>query len=56
MLDDPEYIAQKDAILGSYTQVTGEAASHLYKLSTQVPKKRKEWMLNWLRSKYKLNI
>ena len=56
MLDDPDYLAQKGAILGSYTQVTGEAASHLYKLSTQVPKKQKEWMLNWLRSKYKLNI
>lgn len=56
MFNDPEYIAQKDAVLGSYTQVTGQAATKLYEQSTQIPKEQREWVLNWLRNKYKLNI
>jgi tripartite-type tricarboxylate transporter receptor subunit TctC len=56
MFQDPEYQAQKDAVLGSYKQVTGEAATRLYNLSTKIPDKRKEWMREWLRNKYKLNI
>lgn len=56
MFQDPEYLAQKDAVLGSYKQVTGDAATRLYKLSTQIADKRKEWMQQWLRNKYKLNI
>lgn len=56
MRDDPDYIEQKPAALGAYTQVTGEAAERLYNLGTNVPDEARRWIKKWLRSRYKLRI
>jgi len=56
MLSDPDYLQQKDKVFGSYNQVGGETAIHLYKLSTHVPEKQKQWVLKWLRTKYKVKL
>jgi len=56
MKKDPEYIAKKAKAIGDYDQVTGEKAKKLYKMGTSVSTQEKEWIKNWLRKKYDLNI
>lgn len=56
MKKDPEYIANKGKAIGEYEQVTGEKAKKLYEMATNVSAQEKEWIKNWLREKYNLNI
>jgi len=56
MKKDPEYIAKKGKAIGDYDQATGEKAKKLYKMGTSVSTQEKEWVKNWLRKKYDLNI
>lgn len=56
MQSDPEYIERKDAAIGSYEQVTGPKAERLYELGTHIPDGPRQWIRQWLREKYDLNI
>ena len=56
MKKDPKYIANKGKVIGEYEQVTGEKAKKLYEMATNVSTQEKEWIKNWLREKYNLNI
>jgi hypothetical protein len=53
---DPDYVAQKPNVLGAYDQVTGEAAQRLYRLASDIPDAPRQWIRDWLRRKYGLNI
>jgi tripartite-type tricarboxylate transporter receptor subunit TctC len=56
MKTDPAYQKSKIIALGYYEQVTGKAADKIFDLATNVDSKEKEYMKNWLREKYGLNI
>ena len=56
MKQDPEYIARKPAALGTYEQVTGEAAQRLYELATDVPQQARSWVRTWLRDEFQVKI
>ena len=56
MKSDPKYIQSKTKALGLYEQVVGDPASKIFTLATKVGTDEKEYMKNWLRKKYKLNI
>lgn len=55
MLADPEYIAKKNKVLGSYKQLTGTAAVRLYQQSIQ-PNSNQDWIRQWLLEKFNLKI
>ena len=56
MKNDPDYIKTKVKALGLYEQSTGKQALKIFELATNVDKAEKEFMKNWLREKYDLNI
>ena len=56
MFADPEYQKAKAEVLGSYQQASGEAAALFYRQGTHLPENQKNWIRNWLRRVYKLNI
>lgn len=56
MQRDPDYIARKPGVLGAYDQVTGDAAQRLYRLASNIPDGQRQWIRDWLRRKYGLNI
>lgn len=56
MQRDPDYIAKKPSALGAYDQVTGDTAERLYRLATDIPDGPKQWIKDWLRRKYGLNL
>ena len=49
---DPEYLAKKDKIIGTYAQVAGKAAEARFKAATAVPPTAKKWVRDWLIKKY----
>lgn len=56
MKDDPEYQSSKVKALGLYQQVTGKQAEKIFDLATNVDSEEKNYMKDWLRRKYGLNI
>ena len=56
MKNDPEYKANKFKALGDYDQFIGKQANKIFDLATNVDEAEKEFMKNWLREKYDLNI
>lgn len=56
MKNDPKYQVTKFKALGMYEQVIGPAAEKIFDLATNVGSAQKEYMKNWLREKYDLNI
>lgn len=56
MKKDPKYQKTKVKALGLYEQVTGAAASKIFDLATKVDDKEKQFMKQWLRDKFDLNI
>lgn len=56
MRSDPDYLARKDSAIGVYQQVTGQMAEKLYDIATRIPEAPKEWIREWLRDEYDLNI
>jgi tripartite-type tricarboxylate transporter receptor subunit TctC len=49
---DPEYLATKDAKIGTYAQVTGRAAGQRFAAATSVPAEAKTWVREWLTEKF----
>lgn len=56
MKRDEKYKDTKVKALGKYKQVTGIAADKIFKLATEVESAEREYMKDWLRVKYGLNI
>ena len=56
MKNDPEYQTNKFKALGHYPQLTGTGADRIFKLATQVSETETQFMKNWLRTKFQLNI
>ena len=56
MKEDPDYKENKFKALGYYEQSTGDKAQKIFDLATKVGSSEKEYMKNWLREKYDLNI
>lgn len=56
MKADSDYQFTKIKALGFYEQVTGKAADKIFDLATNVDQAEKNFMKNWLREKYGLNI
>ena len=53
---DPEYIEKKVKALGLYEQSTGKKADKIFTLATEVGVDEKNFMKEWLRGRYGLNI
>ena len=56
MKEDPEYQQNKVKALGFYEQVIGQKAQKIFDLATNVDQAEKEYMKQWLRDTYGLNI
>ncbi len=56
MLNDVQYLASKDEVLGSYELVGGAAAERLYKLATDIPEEQRQWVRDWLEREYGVNL
>ena len=56
MKEDVEYRANKFKALGEYPQVIGKPADKIFDLATNVGKEEKDFMKNWLRGKFDLNL
>ena len=56
VIRSPNYIEQKDAVLGPYDQLVGSAARRMYRLATTIPEESRQWIRSWLRGKYDLRI
>ncbi|MFT4566568.1 MAG: tripartite-type tricarboxylate transporter receptor subunit TctC [Saprospiraceae bacterium] len=56
MKQDPNYQKSKITALGEYEQSIGQTALRIFDLATNVNEAEKEYMKEWLRQKYKLNI
>lgn len=56
MKDDPEYIANAEAILGSYGQVTGELAQTLFDLGTTISPDLRAQVAGMLTSEYGVRL
>lgn len=56
VFEDPDYIAKKDDQIGAYPQVTGKRAETKFKLATTVTPEAKEWVRNWLTTKYNVKF
>jgi len=52
MFSDPDYIAKRDTVIGTYPQVTGTAADNRFKAAINVPPAAKTWVRDWLTKKY----
>jgi tripartite-type tricarboxylate transporter receptor subunit TctC len=53
---DPEFQKSAAAELGGYAQIVGPAARKAFNQVLQVPKKDREWLINWLKTKYGVTI
>jgi len=53
---DKEFQKVAKASLGGYTQMVGPAARKTFSQVLQVPKKDREWLINWLKTKYDVTI
>lgn len=56
MKADPDYKANKVKALGLYEQSVGKQAQKIFELATNVGQEEKEYMKNWLRETFDLNI
>lgn len=56
MKEDEEYKRAKVKALGLYEQSIGKKAKKIFDLATNVDEAEKNYMKNWLRKKYQLNI
>ncbi|NQW00175.1 MAG: tricarboxylate transporter [Rhodospirillales bacterium] len=56
MFKDPEYETNKEKQIGQYPQVTGAEAQLRFKSATYVPPAAKEWVRNWLTTKYNVKF
>lgn len=56
MKKDEKYKIEKPIALGLYEQSVGNQAKKIFTLATSIKTEEKEYMKNWLRKKYDLNI
>ncbi len=56
MKRDPEYLAGKDKTVGVYEQMTGDEAAKLFRLATVIDPAARNWVRDWLRARYDLNL
>ncbi|QCO57945.1 tricarboxylate transporter (plasmid) [Pseudorhodobacter turbinis] len=56
MKGDPDYIAKKEAILGTYEQVTGKAADTLYKRGTVISPELRKQVVDMLAAEYNVKL
>ncbi|WP_050526678.1 Bug family tripartite tricarboxylate transporter substrate binding protein [Pseudorhodobacter aquimaris] len=56
MKKDPDYIANKEAILGTYEQVTGKAADTLYKRGTVISPELRKQVVDMLAAEYNVKL
>jgi tripartite-type tricarboxylate transporter receptor subunit TctC len=56
MKQDPQYLETKEAALGLYEQLVGAKAKKIFELATNVGQEEKDWVKEWLRRTYDLNI
>ncbi len=56
MKSDAKYKETKVKALGLYEQVVGSGADKIFELATNVDQEEKQYMKNWLREKFQLNI
>ena len=56
MIADPEFQEVVKKSLGGYTQLAGKDAEAAFKQILNVPKEDKDWLINWIETKYDLKI
>jgi hypothetical protein len=56
MKDDPDYQAKKEAALGTYEQVTGEAAEALKRRGTEVSDEARQYAIDLLTKEYNVDL
>jgi len=56
MRKDPEYQKRKQAVLGEYEQVTGEAAKRLKELGTQVSPEARRFVIDMLKEDFNVDL
>lgn len=56
VIADPEFVEAAQEELGAYPQVTRAAAERIVEMAIDVPEEAKEWVKNWLRETYNVDI
>jgi tripartite-type tricarboxylate transporter receptor subunit TctC len=56
VIADPEFQAVVKKSLGGYTQLAGKDAEAAFKQVLSVPKKDRDWLINWIETKYEVKI
>ena len=56
VIADPEFQAVVKKSLGGYTQLAGKDAEAAFKQVLSVPKKDRDWLVNWIETKYDVKI
>ena len=56
VISDAGFAAKSKKRLGVYSQATGNKAAQLKKLATTVNAKDKQWIKNWLKKRYNVNL
>jgi hypothetical protein len=52
VIADPEFQKESGQFIGTYPQLTGEAARESLKAATTMSPEAREWLVNWLKSEY----
>lgn len=52
-LEDPDFKARSSEFIGDYAQYVGEAAERNKRIATEVSPEAKQWVLKWLKDRYK---
>ena len=53
---DPEFVMKRSQAIGQYQHLIGVDALKFYELSTNIDKRHKTWIQNWLRDKYQIKL
>ncbi len=56
MMSDPEFLKQRDTVLGGYDQLTDEAGEVLYRQATTISPEARDWVKNLLTKEYNAQL
>lgn len=56
MQNDPEFLKQRDTVLGGYDQLTDEAGEVLYRQATTISPEARDWVKNLLAKEYNAQL
>ncbi len=56
MMSDPEFVKQRDTVLGGYDQLTDEAGEVLYRQATTISPEARDWVKNLLTKEYNAQL